>query len=152
VYKVIYCILKINIIKEANLSNSHKRVLREKVAGMNKSCNKNSERASFIIALALIIVGIAGCLVASIIQNFILLLTFVEITSVSMFFVLLLSFIPAYFPDRINAGSVFYCGLAKEPYMNDESVYRPNVPLLNVPYDTNWDEYYDKSSIRVERG
>lgn len=88
---------------------------------------------------------------ASILQNFILLLTFVEITSVPMFFVLLLSFIPAYFPDRVKAGSIFYCGLAKEPYMNDESVYIPNIPLLNSPYDINWDEYYDKSAVRVER-
>jgi hypothetical protein len=111
----------------------------------------HSERASLSIALALIVVGIAGCLGASIIQDFILLLAFVEITSVSMFFVLLLSFIPAYFPQKIKAESIFYCGLAKEPYMDDEVVYRPNVPLLNAPYDTNWDEYYDKSSVKVER-
>ncbi|MEM3489735.1 MAG: hypothetical protein QXO75_08820 [Nitrososphaerota archaeon] len=111
----------------------------------------NSERISLIIALALIVVGITGCVIASMLQNFILLLTFVEITSVPMFFVLLLCLIPAYFPDIVKAGSIFYCGLAKEPYMNDESIYRPNVPLLNSPYDTNWDEYYDKSAVRIER-
>ncbi|MEN3025169.1 MAG: hypothetical protein ABC585_00965 [Candidatus Methanosuratincola petrocarbonis] len=110
-----------------------------------------SEKVSLLIALTFMIIGIAGCIAASIAFNFILLLAFVEITSVSMFFILLLSFIPAYFPDRIKAGSLFYCGLAKEPYVSDSSVYRPNVPLLNVPYDTNWDEYYDKSKMKVEK-
>ncbi|MDI9608747.1 MAG: hypothetical protein QFX34_00525 [Candidatus Verstraetearchaeota archaeon] len=110
-----------------------------------------SERASLLVSLTFMIIGIAGCIAASIASNFILLLAFVEITSVSMFFILLYDFIPAYFPDRIKAVSLFYCGLAKEPYISDASVYRPNVPLLNVPYDSNWDEYYDKSSMRVER-
>ncbi|MBC7120653.1 MAG: hypothetical protein H5T33_03620 [Candidatus Methanosuratus sp.] len=111
----------------------------------------SSERVSMLVALSLMIIGIAGCIAASIFFNFILLLAFIEITSVSMFFILLLSLIPAYFPDHIKAGSLFYCGLAKEPYISDASVYRPNVPLLNVPYDTNWDEYYNKSLMKVEK-
>ncbi|MDI9643728.1 MAG: hypothetical protein QFX35_00730 [Candidatus Verstraetearchaeota archaeon] len=116
-----------------------------------KSIERSSERISLLVSLSFIVIGISGCLIASLMSNFILLLTFVEITSVSMFFILLLSFIPAYFPDRIKAGSIFYCGLAKEPYISDESVYRTNVPLLNMPYDLNWDGYYDKSSLKVER-
>ncbi|MGC8935800.1 MAG: hypothetical protein ACP5KV_00305 [Candidatus Methanomethylicaceae archaeon] len=111
----------------------------------------SSERLSFMIALALIIVGIAGCLVAAAMLDFLLLLMFAEITSISIFFTLTISFIPSCFPKKINAESIFYCGLAKEPYMKDDSIYRPNVPFLNEPYDTNWDEYYDKSSVKVEK-
>lgn len=120
---------------------------------MQKNSHKAmpSERVSLFIALAFMIIGIAGCIAASVVSSFILLLAFVEIASVSMFFILLYDFIPAYFPDRIKAISLFYCGLAKEPYISDTSIYRPNVPLLNVSYDTNWDEYYDKSSMKVER-
>lgn len=116
---------------------------------MKSRASMPSERMSLIIALALIVIGIGGCLVASVMFNFILLIAFVEITSVAMFFILLLSFIPAYFPDKAKAGSVFYCGLAKEPYISDSSMYRPNVPILNMPYDLNWDEYYDKSAMKV---
>lgn len=111
----------------------------------------SSEKGFFVVALALMVIGITGCLVASAMFDFLLLLAFAEMTSVSMFSILILCLIPSYFPRKINAESIFYCGLAKEPYMDDEVIYRPNVPLLNAPYDTNWDEYYDKSYVRVER-
>jgi hypothetical protein len=112
---------------------------------------RTSERLALLIAFALMIVGLGGVMVASIYFDFILLFTFVELTSVSMFFILLLSFIPAFFPDKVKAESVFYCGLAKEPYMSDDQVYRPNVPLLDVAYDYSWDEYYDKKALKVEK-
>jgi hypothetical protein len=113
--------------------------------------NRTSERVSLLIAFALMLVGLGGVMAASIYSDFILLFTFVEITSVSMFFILILSFIPAFFPDKVKAESVFYCGLAKEPYMSDAQVYRPNVPLLNTSYDYDWDQYYDKKAIKVEQ-
>jgi hypothetical protein len=109
-----------------------------------------SEKLSLIIASALMVVGMGGVVVASVIGDFILLFAFVEITSVAMFFILTLSLIPAFFPDKVKAEAIFYCGLGKEPYISDEEVYRPNVPLLNVPYDTNWDNYYDKRAVKVE--
>ncbi|MGQ9760032.1 MAG: hypothetical protein ACUVQ5_05650 [Candidatus Methanomethylicaceae archaeon] len=112
----------------------------------------SSEIFSLILAASLMIVGMGGCIWASILQDFILLLTFAELTSVSMFFVLIIGLIPSYFPEKTKAGSIFYSGLAKEPYMNDESVYRPSVPLLNLPYDLNWDEYYNRESVKVWRG
>jgi len=109
-----------------------------------------SESLSLIIASSLIIVGMGGCIVSSIMGDFILLFAFVEVASVAMFFILTLSMIPAYFPDKVKADSIFYCGLGKEPYVSDEEVYRTNVPLLNTPYDTNWDNYYDKRFIKLE--
>ncbi len=111
---------------------------------------RTSERFALIIAFASMIVGLVGVMAASIYFNFILLFAFVEVTSVSMFFILLLSFIPAFFPDKVKAESVFYSGLAKEPYMSDDQVYRPNVPLLDVAYDYSWDRYYDKKAVKVE--
>ncbi|MDH5806805.1 MAG: hypothetical protein QXW62_05430 [Candidatus Methanomethylicaceae archaeon] len=104
-----------------------------------------------LIVIFLIIIGISGCIFASIFLEFIILLAFVEITSVAMFYAVLTNLISSHFPDKLKAESIFYCGLAKEPYMKDECVYIPNVPLLNMPYDTNWDEYYDKSYIKVEK-
>jgi hypothetical protein len=109
-----------------------------------------SQRMSLHIAFSLMAVGFVGVMAASIYSDFILLLAFVEITSVAMFFILILSLIPAYFPDKINAESIFYSGLAKEPYMSDDQVYRPNVPLLNAGYDYDWDLYYDKKALKVE--
>ncbi len=109
-----------------------------------------SQRLSLHIAFSLMAVGLVGVMAASIYSDFILLLAFVEITTVAMFFILILSLIPAYFPDKINAESIFYSGLAKEPYMSNDQVYRPNVPLLNVGYDYDWDLYYDKKSVKVE--
>jgi len=109
-----------------------------------------SQRLSLYIAFSLMAVGFVGVMAASIYSDFILLLAFVEITSVAMFFVLILSLIPAYFPDKVNAESIFYSGLAKEPYMSDDQVYRPNVPLLNAEYDYDWDLYYDKKALKVE--
>lgn len=103
-----------------------------------------------MVALGVMLFGMFGCFIASAMLNFILLLTFVEIASVAMFFVLILSLVPAYFPERIKVDSVFYCGLGKEPYINDASIYRPNVPLLNTPFDPNWDQYYDRSAIKVK--
>lgn len=111
----------------------------------------SSQRASLFIAFSLMVVGLLGVMAASIYSDFILLMAFVEVTSIAMFFILILSLIPAYFPDRVHAESIFYSGLAKEPYMSDEQVYRPNVPLLNTGYDYDWDAYYDKKSVRVER-
>jgi len=109
-----------------------------------------SQRLSLYIAFSLMAVGFVGVMAASIYSDFILLLAFVEITSVAMFFILILSLIPAYFPDKVNAESIFYSGLAKEPYMSDDQVYRPNVPLLNAGYDYDWDLYYDKKALKVE--
>jgi hypothetical protein len=109
-----------------------------------------SQRLSLYIAFSLMAVGFVGVMAASIYSDFILLLAFVEITSVAMFFILILSLIPAYFPDKVNAESIFYSGLAKEPYMSDDQVYRPNVPLLNAGYDYDWDLYYDKKTLKVE--
>lgn len=111
----------------------------------------SSQRASLFIAFSLMVVGLLGVMAASIYSDFILLMAFVEVTSIAMFFILILSLIPAYFPDRVHAESIFYSGLAKEPYMSDDQVYRPNVPLLNTGYDYDWDAYYDKKSVRVER-
>ncbi len=109
-----------------------------------------SERLALLIAFTSMIVGLVGVMVASIYFNFILIFAFVEVTSVSMFFILILSLIPAFFPDKVKAESVFYSGLAKEPYMSDDQVYRPNVPLLDVAYDYSWDHYYDKKAVKVE--
>jgi len=109
-----------------------------------------SQRLSLVIAFSLMAVGLIGVMAASIYSDFILLMAFVEITSVAMFFILILSLIPAYFPDDVNAESIFYSGLAKEPYMSNDRVYRPNVPLLNVGYDRDWDHYYDRKAVRVE--
>lgn len=110
----------------------------------------NARNIPSLIVILLIVIGISGCLFASIFLEFIILLAFIEITSVAMFFAVLINLIPSYFPDKLKAESIFYCGLAKEPYMKDDCVYRPNVPLLNMPYDVNWDEYYDKSYVKVE--
>lgn len=110
-----------------------------------------SQRVSLYIAFSLTVVGLVGVMAASIYSDFILLMAFVEMTSVAMFFILILSLIPAYFPDKVHAESIFYSGLAKEPYMSDDQVYRPNVPLLNTGYDYDWDGYYDKKSVRVEK-
>lgn len=114
---------------------------------------RTSENIALLVAFALMLVGFGGVIIASasFYYNFILLFAFVEIISVAMFFILILSFIPAYFPDKVKAESVFYCGLAKEPYMSDDQVYSPNVPLLDDSYDRAWDEYYDKNAIKVEK-
>jgi hypothetical protein len=114
---------------------------------------RTSEKIALLVAFALMLVGFGGIIIASanFYYNFILLFAFVEITSVAMFFILILSFIPAYFPDKVKAESVFYCGLAKEPYMSDDQVYSPNVPLLDDSYDRAWDQYYDKNAIKVEK-
>lgn len=111
---------------------------------------RTSERLALMIAFVSMIVGLVGVMAASVYFDFILLFAFVEVTSVSMFFILLLSFIPAFFPDRVSAESVFYSGLGKAPYMSDDQVYRPNVPLLDVSYDYSWDHYYDKKVVKVE--
>ena len=116
---------------------------------------RTSENIALLIAFAMMLVGFSGVIIASAYFyytfSFILLFTFVEIISVAMFFILILSFIPAYFPDKVKAESIFYCGLAKEPYMSDDQVYSPNVPLLDDSYDRAWDEYYDKNVIKVEK-
>ncbi len=108
-----------------------------------------SEKVSLIIASALMVVGMGGVVIASIYGNFILLLAFVELATVAMFFILFLSLIPFFFPEKVKASSIFYCGLGKEPYISDEDVYQPRVPLLGVNYTLNWDRYYDSCHVRV---
>jgi len=116
-----------------------------------RNARSTSARSSLMIAFSLMVVGLIGVVAASIYSDFILLFAFVEVTSVSMFFILILSLIPAYFPDKMNVESIFYCGLGKEPYMSSDRVYRPNVPLLNTAYDRDWDRYYDAKSVKVEK-
>ncbi|RZN57020.1 MAG: hypothetical protein DSO09_04685 [Candidatus Methanomethylicota archaeon] len=116
-----------------------------------KKSKKTSEEISFIIAMTFMLIGIFGCIILSIVLIFPLLLMFIEITSISLFFMIMLSLIPSSSPDKINTESIFYCGLAKEPYMNNDSLYRPIIPIINLPYDENWNEYYDKSYLKVEK-
>jgi len=92
----------------------------------------SSERISLFISLALVIIGLAGSVYASLNSRPILNLAFVELTLVAIITLLFLSFIPGVFPRNIKAGSIYYSGLAKEPYISDEQVYRPKMPTTHV--------------------
>ena len=59
-------------------------------------------------------------------------LAFVELTLVAIITLLFLSFIPGVFPRNIKAESIYYSGLAKEPYISDEQIYRPKMPTTQV--------------------
>lgn len=53
-----------------------------------------------------------------------------EIISVTSFFIFSTVIIPAIFPPKVKAESVFIGGAAKPPYIHDFELCRPNLPLL----------------------
>jgi hypothetical protein len=92
----------------------------------------SSERISLFVSFALIVIGLAGSVYASLFSRPILNLAFIELTLVAMITLMFLSFIPGVFPRNLKAGSIYYSGLAKEPYISDEYVYRPKMPTMHI--------------------
>jgi hypothetical protein len=92
----------------------------------------SSERISLLITLALIIIGLGGSIYASMFAHPVMNLAFVELTLVAFIALLFFCFIPGVFPRNIKAESIYYSGLAKEPYIGNEDVYRPKMPTMHV--------------------
>lgn len=92
-----------------------------------------SEKFSLYISLALVIIGLVGCVATSgrlaIYNQPVLFYGFIELTLVAIFTLLFLSFISDFFPSKVSADSIFYSGLGKEPYMSNDAVYRPGIPV-----------------------
>jgi len=92
----------------------------------------SSERISLLISSAMIVIGLLGSIYASMYAHPVMNLAFVELTLVAVITMLFLSFIPGVFPRNIKAESIYYSGLAKEPYISNEQVYRPKMPTMHV--------------------
>jgi len=92
----------------------------------------SSERISLLITSALIIIGLLGSIYASMYSHPLMNLAFVELTLVAIITMLFLTFIPGVFPRNIKAESIYYSGLAKEPYISDEQIYHPKMPTTQV--------------------
>ena len=92
----------------------------------------SSERISLLITLALIVIGLLGSMYASMYAHPVMNLAFIELTLVAIIVMLFLSFIPGVFPRNIKAESIYYSGLAKEPYISNEQIYRPKMPTMHV--------------------
>jgi len=92
-----------------------------------------SEKLSLYISLALIVIGLAGSVATSdalaLYNQPVLFYGFLELTLVAVFTLLFLSFIPGFFPSKVSADSIFYSGLGKEPYISNDQVYRPAIPV-----------------------
>ncbi len=115
------------------------------------SIAKSPEQVALILAVASLSVGILGCIAASVAGDFIVFFAFVEVTSISMFFVLALALISSVYPRKVKPEGVFFCGLGKPPYVYEEEVYQPRLPLLGEGFDESLEGYYDRRAVKVER-
>jgi hypothetical protein len=92
-----------------------------------------SEKISLGVSVVLIAIGMVGSVYSSyILNNEIMLSAFAEIMLVAVFTLLFLSFVVGVFPANVKADSIFYSGLGKEPYISDNEVYQPRMPLAHV--------------------
>lgn len=92
----------------------------------------SNERISLLISSAAIIIGLAGSVYATNISYLVLDLGFVELALVGFITILFLSFVTGAFPSKVDVESIFYSGLGKEPYISNEAVYRPKIPVIHI--------------------
>lgn len=92
----------------------------------------DSEKISLGVSVVLIAIGLGGSIYASSIASDILVSAFAEIMLVAVFTLLFLSFIFGVFPAKVNAESIFYSGLGKEPYISNEQIYLPVTSISHV--------------------
>jgi hypothetical protein len=83
---------------------------------------------SLLITLLLIAIGLAGSVYSTFIENELFLAAFTELMVVGFFALLFLGLIPGSFPRNVDPEGIFYSGLAKEPYISKDEVYRPQIP------------------------
>jgi len=104
--------------------------------GVNLVSYTSSEKITLYVSSALIIIGLVGSVATSgslaMFKSTILFFGFAELTLVAIFTLLFLSFVPGLYPRKVRADSIFYSGLGKEPYISDNEVYRPGLPLTHV--------------------
>jgi len=89
---------------------------------------RSTVRMSLLITLLLIVIGLAGSVYSTFLENELFLAAFTELTIVGFFALLFLGLIPGSFPRNVDPEGIFYSGLAKEPYISKGGVYRPQMP------------------------
>jgi hypothetical protein len=92
----------------------------------------SNERLSLLISSAAIIIGLAGSVYATNISYLVLDLGFIELAMVGFITILFLSFVTGAFPSKADVESIFYSGLGKEPYISNDEVYRPKIPVMHI--------------------
>jgi hypothetical protein len=92
----------------------------------------SNERLSLLISSAAIIIGLAGSVYATNIGYIVLDLGFIELALVGFITILFLSFVTGAFPSKADVESIFYSGLGKEPYISNDEVYRPKIPVMHI--------------------
>lgn len=92
----------------------------------------SNERISLLISSATIIIGLAGSIYATNRSSLVLDLGFIELALVGFITILFLSFVTGAFPSRADVESIFYSGLGKEPYISNDQVYRPKIPVMHI--------------------
>lgn len=92
----------------------------------------SNEKLSLLISSAAIIIGLAGSVYATYIKYQVLALGFTELALVGFITILFLSFVTGAFPNKADVESIFYSGLGKEPYISNDEVYRPKIPVMHI--------------------
>lgn len=93
---------------------------------------KSNEMLSLLISSAAIIIGLAGSVYATNINYLVLDLGFIELALVGFITILFLSLVTGAFPSKADVESIFYSGLGKEPYISNDEVYRPKIPVMHI--------------------
>lgn len=89
---------------------------------------RSTIRISLLITLLLIAIGLSGSVYSTHIENELFLASFTELMIVGFFALLFLGLIPGSFPRNVDPEKIFFSGLAKEPYVTKDVVYRPRMP------------------------